>query len=213
MALFSRWWIRVHPHKAQLLVSGFFFCYFSKLTWFKSWQQHFPDSRVYPEFNEEVIKKILEEQKQKYERFREGMNSEDDIPFIILIFDDIIADQHIRYETLMNEVFFSGRHFFIFCIVCEQDPKGLPPSMRANADFVAVTYQIQERAIESITKDYADTFEDTDTFEALLKENTQDHWMVLIDQSEAHYVPEDVFYKDLAEEEVEPFKIGDKKFW
>lgn len=74
---------------------------------------------------------------------------------------------------------FSGRHFFIFCIILTQDVKGLPPAVRHNADFVALTYQTQERSIESLSRDYADIFCDKDGFKELIKANTQDYNMIV----------------------------------
>ena len=161
------------------------------------WQQHIPENRIYNKFEPDVVAKILEEQKRKYEKFKDGIvDEEQDIPYICVIFDDVISDKTIRHEDLLNEMVFSGRHFFIFTIICSQDCKGLPPAVRHNADLVAITYQLQERSIESLCKDYADIFEDKNTFKELLKENTQDFQMVIIDQTEAKFDESDVFFVD-----------------
>jgi hypothetical protein len=42
---------------------------------------------------------------------------------------------------------------------------------------------MQERSIDSIKRDYADVFEDKDGFKEMLKQNTQDFNMVIIDQT------------------------------
>jgi hypothetical protein len=62
-------------------------------------------------------------------------------------------------------------------------------------------------------KDYADIFGKKDDFKELLKANTQDHQMVIIDQSEAHYKMEDVFFVDKADINGKNFRIGDNAFW
>ncbi len=62
--------------------------------------------------------------------------------------------------------------------------KGLGPAIRQNADIVAVTYQTQERSIETISKEWADIFADKDSFGQLLKENTKDYGLLIIDQTE-----------------------------
>lgn len=85
--------------------------------------------------------------------------------------------------------------------------------MRANADLVACTYQTQDRAIETISKDYADVFEHKDNFKELIKANTQDYQMLIIDQTEAKFGSEDVFFTDMAEEEPEAYKVGGYLFW
>ena len=95
----------------------------------KYWAQHFPENRIYPGFDVDVISKILEEQRMKYEKIAMGENKDEDgepkIPYICMIFDDVISDKQMRYEELMNEIVFSGRHYFCFIVVCTQDVKGM----------------------------------------------------------------------------------------
>lgn len=180
------------------------------------WQQHIPEERIYDGFDEEIVQEILDEQKTTYNRILSGDYGEDEIPYKLLIFDDVISDQTLRYQELLNEIVFSGRHYFLFIVVCSQDCKGLPPSVRQNADLVAVTYQTQERAIETITKDFADIFEDKKTFAELLKEHTQEHQLVIIDQTEAHYNADEVFFVDRAPDPKETtleYRVGDMEFW
>lgn len=111
---------------------------------------------------------------------------------------------------------YSGRHYFLFIIVCSQDCKGLPPAVRQNADLIAITYQTQDRSIETITKDYADIFTDKEIFKEIIKANTQDHQLLIIDQTEAHYNIDEVFFVDKAPDpENNPdliFRIGDMQF-
>ena len=49
--------------------------------------------------------------------------------------------------------------------------------------------------------------------EEFIRMNTQDFWMLFIDQSKAKYKLLDVFKKMKAEPEVPPFRIGDEEFW
>lgn len=117
---------------------------------------------------------------------------------------------------MLNEIVYSGRHYFLFIIVCSQDCKGLPPAVRQNADLIAITYQTQDRSIETITKDYADIFTDKEIFKEIIKANTQDHQLLIIDQTEAHYNIDEVFFVDKAPDpENNPdliFRIGDMQF-
>lgn len=77
----------------------------------------------------------------KYKKFRQGIGGKEGIvPYVCIIFDDVISEKTLRYEELLNELVYSGRHYFIFCVVCSQDAKGLPPSIRGNADLIASTY-------------------------------------------------------------------------
>lgn len=56
-------------------------------------------------------------------------------------------------------------------------------------------------------------FEDKNAFKGMLKANTQDYQMVVIDQTEAKFNANEVFFKDLADDNPEPYKIGDDTFW
>lgn len=176
------------------------------------WQQHFPENRVYEGVQQEVLSEILSTQKAKYNAMMDGEDV--GIPFIVIIFDDVISDEsQLRFNPLLNEIVFSGRHFFIFCIMCIQDAKGVGPKVRGNADIIALTYQTQGRSVKTIQDDFAKFFDDNDMFMQMLTENTQDHEMIIIDQATAKYNVRDAFHKTLAEEKPEEYKIGNDKFW
>lgn len=70
-----------------------------------------------------------------------------------------------------------------------------------------------ERSIRALREDYADVLPEKNDFKQLLIENTQDHAILIVDQTKAHYDTSEMFFIDHPELEVEPFKIGDKKFW
>lgn len=72
-------------------------------------QQHVPENRVYEGFQPEIVQQILEEQKQKWERFASGENEEDEIPYVCLVFEDTISDKHLKYEELLWQLVFAGR--------------------------------------------------------------------------------------------------------
>jgi len=160
-----------------------------------------------------VVKRIFEEQKVIYEKFLEGEIDNTDIPYVCLILDDVIGDHALRFDEMFDSIAFSGRHYFIFTIVCTQDIKGINPKIRQNADIVAFTYQTQERSIEQICSDYADIFADKNQFKEVIKENTQDFQLLVIDQANAHFSLEDVFFVSKAEEKVPPYKLGGFDFW
>lgn len=79
-----------------------------------------PDERVYQGFQGEIIQQILDEQKRKYEKYKNGTAATDDIPYVVIVLEDIISEKTIRYEDLLHELCFMGRHYFVFVIVCSQ---------------------------------------------------------------------------------------------
>jgi hypothetical protein len=189
---------------------------FTKTKHNQFWQKHFPETRIYEQFDHEVVMSILANQKLKLEKFLKT-GTFDECPYVVVILDDMMSDKLLRYDDLLNRFIFAGRHFFIFFAVCQQDVKGLGPAIRNNFDLIALTYQTQQRSMKSVQDDYADLFDDGDFVRNLIRDNTQDHQMLLIDQSEAHYDAADIFYVDKApdpeKDPVKPYRIGSDKFW
>jgi hypothetical protein len=76
--------------------------------------------------------------------------------------------------------------------------------------------QTQERSYESIEEDFANIFEVKGEFRHVLQENTVDHQMLLIDQTEAKYTAEEIFKVDKAPDpskEELTYRIGCDAFW
>ena len=176
------------------------------------WQQHFPETRIYPGLDWDVIQSILDEQKEKFQKTIDTGKAS--LDWVLIVLDDVIASKHdMKYEELLFELAFSGRHYKIMVIICSQDVKGVPPDIRQNVDYVVATYQVQQRQIESLMRDYADFWPNKRVFGKLLRKYTEDHNMFIVNQSEPAYSLDGVFFTDKADLEVEPFKVGDDDFW
>jgi hypothetical protein len=151
-------------------------------------------------------------------------------PFICIILDDVITSKEIRFNPLIQELAWAGRHYFIFCIICSQDIKGLPPGFRGNADLIAVTYQTQERTMETLQADFADMFDNKYMFSNMIKKFTPNHGMLIIDQTTAKFDMNEIFYTDKAPDPTKEtilntqsfgqitakgpvFKVGSDDFW
>ena len=134
---------------------------FTKTKHNQFWQNHFPETRIYEAFDHDVVLSILANQKAKLDRFIKT-GHHDECPYVVVILDDMMSDKTLRYDELLNRFIFAGRHFFIFFAVCQQDVKGLGPSVRNNFDIIALTYQTQQRSMKSAQDDYADLFDNPD---------------------------------------------------
>ncbi len=179
------------------------------------WQAHFPENRIYEGVNEEVLAAIIAQQKEMYHAIMEGAKV-DILPHIILVFDDVISAGELKKSKVLEKVIYNGRHYFLFVIICSQDVKGVGPALRQNGDLVCLTYQTQERSVESIRDDYAYFFDNRYAFNYLLTKNTQDHQLLLIDQTEAKYDIQDIFKIGKAPDpktDRPVFKVGDEVFW
>lgn len=183
----------------------------------KFWSQHFPNGRIYNGLggkNLEILREILALQQDRHERLL-GEDNFTFCPYIVIILDDVIGDKkNIRYNALLNEIVFVGRHFNTCMIVCTQDAKGLPPDFHQNADIVAMTFSTQRRQLEIMEDNYGALFRnEAFDFNNMIKEYTQDHQFLVVDRTEAKYSLDQMFYWSKAEENPPKFKIGSDKFW
>jgi len=65
----------------------------------------------------EILKMILIKQQEKHEKMIMGKDFST-CPYIIIILDDVIGDQHsVRYNEYLNQVVFAGRHFNVMMFV------------------------------------------------------------------------------------------------
>jgi hypothetical protein len=179
------------------------------------WQQHFPDSRVYSGLDVAAFEGIFKEQMAKFEKFK-TTGIIDTCPYVCVVFEDVLSFEHLRSDPALARMVFNGRHFFLFIMLLIQDVKGVLPSQRQNADIIALTYQTQKRAFESVQEDWAAMWEEKNGFVSFLMNNTQDHKMVIIDQTQAKYKKEEIFAVDKAPNPDEislEYKIGSDLFW
>lgn len=210
----STWTDYFLSHRWQFYPDGGFCFTRTKFNYF--WHQRFPESRIYEGMDWDVVGKILATQKEKVEAVIQNgeEKGKEDIPFVLIVLDDIISNQHdMRYEELLNEMMFSGRHYRVSIIINTQDIKGISPGARNNFDIVAMTYQTQERSIETLKGEYGDFFPNKKVFREIIKMNTQDHQMIIIDQTTAKYKATDCFFIDKANPHPDPYRIGDSEFW
>lgn len=176
-----------------------------------------PEERIYEGFQGSVIKAIIDEQRKKCEMMRQT-GEVTTCPFVLLILDDIIGDTHLNWEEELRDLAFAGRHFYIACWITSQDCKGLGPAIRSQADILGISYTTSKRVMDAVKEDYAYLFRDPKLIPNLVKTNTMNHQFLIIDQSEAHYAAEEMFFVDKAPDPksssaTSPYKIGSDKFW
>ena len=79
--------------------------------------------------------------------------------FIIL--DDVMSDKYkIRFSKQLSKAFTDGRHYGIFTLITCQDPFGIGPDLRENADVVIVFRQNQQSRKEAISLNFMDAIID-----------------------------------------------------
>jgi len=180
------------------------------------WNQHIPESCIYEGLQWNIVHDILSRQQEITKVMTsEGPDSKI-VPHVCIVFEDVGSlRSDMRYSEDIAKLAFMGRHFNIFMIFMVQDMKSINADVRANADFVALTYQTQARTMEAAQDDWGDWWSNKWVFRELIRKYCQDHGMLVIAQPKAVYKPEDALFWSRASppEDMKPFRLGHWQQW
>lgn len=98
-----------------------------------------PDAAIFPKMSVPVLHTILEQQKARVQKAKEKIIEGEDVDIdelrIGIVLDDIGSDQEvIRHSAEMHDIFYHGRHSWVFFIISEQYLKLIGPGARKNVD-------------------------------------------------------------------------------
>jgi hypothetical protein len=169
------------------------------------WQQMIPEKRIFHGWRPDVIKGIVEDQKKRIRRT-------DINPFVFIILDDIVSDNALRYDATLRELYYEGRHYGIFILICAQYVYGLPPGNRANTDFMVTFNQHQHRQIKQIQEDYCTEYKNWQYLRKDFQKLLGDHECIIVNQRDPDLRGVERYYIDVADEPP-PFYMGTKNYW
>jgi hypothetical protein len=118
---------------------------------------------------------------------RSGKIDESRFPRRLIVLDDVVNENRIRYSSNLNKLAVSGRHIFISCIILSQSVTGsasVPPIIRRNSDFIMVVgfpRSIHERKM--LSEEYLTIGNDTDASQKslrILKDVTQQAYRAFV---------------------------------
>lgn len=179
------------------------------------WQNYFPENVVHGSYDPVVLQQFMLIQLEIMD-WNEKHPDQKINRRAVVVLDDIVCDKHVRYCDTLATLFYNGRHFGIFLIICSQYVFGLPPGLRSNSDLVFIMRQFQKRQRDQLNEDFADMLEDDhELFEAMDK-NTKDNGCMVVDISDPNKEIGEMFSRWKAE--LTPlFEIGSfiwkKKVW
>lgn len=157
-----------------------------------------------------ALKEIYAIQKEYKKRSKKGsfhgnMNC-------LIIIDDCLSDG-FRYQELIDEVFFEGRHMNICFIVTSQDFKGINPACTGNAD-AAIQFRCRsERDKEAVRTKFCDFFKNDEEYEELTGPVLRNKWHCMAYfQDKPHIDPEFTMFCGRPIEPP-PFVMGAKAWW
>jgi hypothetical protein len=160
------------------------------------WQQMIPEKRIYKGWRPDLIKKIMEIQRERIRRT-------DINPFVFIILDDIVSDNALRYDATLRELYYEGRHFGIFILICAQ---------YVYTDFMVTFNQHQHRQIKQLQEDYCTEYKNWQYLRKDFQKLLGDHECIIVNQRDPDLRGVERYYKDIADEPP-PFRMGTKQYW
>lgn len=132
---------------------------------------------------------------------------------VLLIVDDCLSDG-LKYEALLNAVFYEGRHLGMFIMVTTQDIKGVHPAAKGNADLSFVFRMSMERDTENMKACFCDFFGKPEEVYAMgeLVWNNPYHCLIF-EKTSPHRDPRFTVFCGRFDEPKFPFVMGVKKCW
>ena len=171
------------------------------------YKEYVPDTFIYGQYEPEVIEKVIKRQKEVIRK-----NNDKIIPNTFLLLDDCMYDNKWTRDVNIRGIFMNGRHWKILFMITMQYCMDLPPSLRANIDYIFILREniIQNR--EKIYKHFFGIFPTFDSFNEVLNQCTENYECLVLDNVTKSNKIEDVvfWYKAKIGRK---FRIGCPELW
>ena len=166
-----------------------------------------PEYSIMPEFNRNIIKKVLDRQKQIIAISKERDNVD---PRAFIVLDDCLADNAWTKTSEIRALFMNGRHYRIFFILTMQYPLGIPPNLRTNIDYSIIFKDPNVNNRKRIYENFAGLFK---TFEIFCEcmDALDKHECIIVDNNGDGNWQDNVYWYKAKNHE--NFKVGDRQFW
>ena len=175
------WVIRDILHHIRDIPCGVVIAPTDKMNGF--YNDFFPLSFIYHEFNANIIPKILIRQRRMLEKNKQRVKkSKKKIdPRAFLIMDDCMSSKHLWLKdpnilTIFNE----GRHYQLTFILSMQYSLGIQPELRSNFDFVFLLGEDFINNRRKLYEHYAGMFPTRDIFDQVFLQITDNYGCMVI---------------------------------
>ncbi len=108
-------------------------------------------------FSEEKLEALWKSQDAEVTRLKKMKKDPDDIPKILIIFDDIIASPLVRNSKMLKNIFVAGRHLHFASFFLTQGFKAIPPILRVNTDVALCFHLNSYDDRDAFSKQYLST--------------------------------------------------------
>jgi hypothetical protein len=177
------------------------------------YSEFFPDSFIFYEYNEKILKNLFYRQEQMIEKSKEKKEKGIIIdPRAIFLMDDCLSDKGTwAKDPLIYELMFNGRHYKILFMLTMQSPLGISPELRSNFDYFFLLATDIENHMKKLYENYAGMFRNVGEFRTVFKQLTVDHQsMVIANTSADRPFQEKVYWYKASNNKID--MVGCKQF-
>lgn len=175
------------------------------------WGSIFPYSFIYPDYQPEVVQRIISKKKSDGKRRRMG----EYIPrrTTTILCEDCSFDKNVMTDEGMNEIARNVRHLDIDFYFSAQYQMDIPRAPRTQLDYIFLFHDNIIGNRERAWNDWG-RIVDYPVFCDILKTSCHDHGCLVIDNTSLSDNPEDVFfwYKPI-ERGKTSFRLGSRAYW
>lgn len=162
-----------------------------------------PPSHIHPQYSPEVMRRVLDVQKQQHDR---GHGSD-----VLVVLDDcmIRGGKDLQGPEMMT-LYLNGRHRHVGCIITAQYGMFLTPSQRSNLDVVIATRENVYSNRERLYKQFMGVFPTFEEFARVFQACTSNYeTLVCLNDVASTCISDVIFwYKAKPIEELPAFQMG-----
>tara|TARA_B110000208_G_scaffold84764_1_gene107478 strand:- start:2934 stop:3800 length:867 start_codon:yes stop_codon:yes gene_type:complete len=207
------WVIRDILHYIQDIPCGVIIAPTDKMTGF--YNDFFPLSFIYHEYNENIIPKILKRQRHMLEKNKKRLEKKKEKldPRTFLIMDDCMSTKHLWLkDPNVLSIFNEGRHYQLTFILSMQYSLGIQPELRSNFDFVFLLGEDFINNRKKLYEHYAGMFPTKDIFDQVFLQVTDNYGcMVINNRLRSSDIKKKVFWYKSKDRDA--FKVGSSNMY
>lgn len=184
------------------------------LTKFNSHYSSFiPDKFILGEFSADAMSRIMDRQEMAIRTWLDNPQNTDFNPRAGIIWDDYMGND-IRFNGILHQYYFTGRHFQTINFFAAQHITMTPPSIRSNTDLPVLFSTDYKDSMDHYYRDFAGRL-DRKVFEAMYKHATSPQHGFMAINNDPNVPLDKKFYMGKAEylpAKIE-YIVGCREYW
>ena len=116
-----------------------------------------PKENIIHTFDQDKLRGIWQAQEQEIMRLRRTKIKEENLPRVLILYDDLISDPKVRNSPILKQLFVMARHAKISQIFLSQSFTAVPPVLRKNVAMAISFYLDSETDRKAFCESYLST--------------------------------------------------------